>query len=174
MFNETSYNFHGLEGFSIQDLINLAAGAGCSQPEKAAAIAMAESSGNPGAHNPVAPDDSYGLWQINMIGRLGPERRAGFGISSNTALYDPATNARAMVAVSKGCTNFTPWTTYTSGAWQRFLTGSSGGGISPEPPDAPGGDSNGATTITSPVDLFSGASPLVILGALAAAYFLLR
>jgi hypothetical protein len=41
----------------------------------AVAIALAESGGNPAAHNPVPPDDSWGLWQINMRGHLGPVRR---------------------------------------------------------------------------------------------------
>lgn len=89
----------------------------------AAAIAMAESGGRPTAHNPVPPDDSYGLWQINMIGSMGPARRAQYGISSNTDLYDPAVNARAMAAISNGGKNFTPWSTYTSGAYKKFSGG---------------------------------------------------
>lgn len=79
---------------------------------RAVAIAYAESGGNPRAHNPRAPDDSYGLWQINMRGDLGPARRQQFGIASNDQLYDPATNARAMFAISGGGKNWRPWTTY--------------------------------------------------------------
>lgn len=79
---------------------------------EATAIAMAESGGNERAHNAVPPDDSYGLWQINMYGSLGPARRAQFGIADNAALYDIATNAKAMVAISSGGTNWGPWTTY--------------------------------------------------------------
>ena len=47
-----------------------------------AAIGLAESVGNPRAHNPNAStgDNSYGLMQINMLGAMGPERRAAFGI----------------------------------------------------------------------------------------------
>lgn len=58
------------------------------------AIALAESSGNPQAHNPRPPDDSYGLWQINMIGSLGPYRRQKYHLSSNTDLYEPVINAQ--------------------------------------------------------------------------------
>lgn len=65
-------------------------------PYLMAAVALAESGGNPTAHNAKPPDDSYGLWQINMLGKLGPERRRKLGIQSNTELFNPATNARAM------------------------------------------------------------------------------
>lgn len=79
---------------------------------QATAIAFAESGGNERAHNAVPPDDSYGLWQINMYGDLGPARRSQFGLSSNEALYDIATNARAMHAISSQGTNWKPWTTF--------------------------------------------------------------
>lgn len=89
----------------------------------AAAIAMAESGGNANAHNTNADtgDDSYGYWQINMLGDLGPERRKAFGISSNEQLFDPATNARAMKVVSGGGTNFYPWSTYAKGKHLPYL-----------------------------------------------------
>lgn len=89
----------------------------------AAAIAMAESGGNPNAHNATPPDDSYGLWQINMLGSLGPARRAVYRLSANTDLYDPATNARVMSAISKQGQDFGPWSTYTSGAYKKFTGG---------------------------------------------------
>lgn len=79
---------------------------------QATAIALAESGGNERAHNAVPPDDSYGLWQINMYGDLGPARRAQLGIGSNEQLYDIATNAKAMYAISSGGTNWGPWTTF--------------------------------------------------------------
>lgn len=89
---------------------------------KAVAIALAESGGNPNAHNGKAPDNSYGLWQINMIGSLGPARRKQFGLSSNNALFDPQVNARAAYAIAGGGKTFRPWTTYTSGAYLRFMS----------------------------------------------------
>ena len=81
------------------------------------AVAMRESRGNPRAHNRNARtgDDSYGLWQINMIGALGPARRASFGITSNEQLFDPATNARAAFILSNKGTSTQPWTGYRAG-----------------------------------------------------------
>lgn len=73
---------------------------------KMVAIALKESGGNSSAFNGVAPDLSYGLWQINMIDKpgylLGAERRAQLGISSNEALFDPLTNARAAYMIWGG------------------------------------------------------------------------
>jgi hypothetical protein len=87
----------------------------------ATAVALAESGGRPRAHNPVPPDNSYGLWQINMLGALGPERRRAFDLNGNSQLFDPMVNARAAFAISRQGRSFGPWTTYTSGAYRRFL-----------------------------------------------------
>jgi hypothetical protein len=109
---------------SASDLVQLARQAGFS-PEQArvmAAIAMAESSGNPRAHNPNAAtgDNSYGLWQINMLGGMGDERRRQFGINSNEQLFDPATNASAARAIFDQ-QGFGAWSVYKSGAYRRYL-----------------------------------------------------
>jgi hypothetical protein len=98
-------------------------------PERArvaAAIAMAESGGNANAHNTNAKtgDNSYGLWQINMIEGRDidvAKRRREIGISSNEQLFDPATNARAMKVISGNGTNFYPWTTYSKGKHLQYL-----------------------------------------------------
>lgn len=87
----------------------------------AVAVAMAESGLNERAHNGVPPDDSYGLWQINMYGSMGPARREKYGLSSNDALYDPATNARVMADISNNGKNWSAWTTYTRGRYKIFL-----------------------------------------------------
>jgi hypothetical protein len=87
----------------------------------AVAIALAESGGDPRAHNPVPPDNSYGLWQINMIGALGPDRRHQFHLDSNKELYDAETNAQAAFAISGKGDSFQPWTTFTSGAYKSHL-----------------------------------------------------
>lgn len=91
----------------------------------ATAIAWVESGGNAMAHNPNAAtgDDSYGLWQINMIGSMGPRRRVLFGITSNEKLYDPVTNANAMVKLylNKG-RSFRDWTgSYNNGKYKLHL-----------------------------------------------------
>jgi hypothetical protein len=85
------------------------------------AIAGAESGWNPMTHNAKPPDNSYGLWQINMLGGLGPSRRKQFGLSSNDALYDPATNARAAWSISGGGRNARPWSTWQNGSAERFV-----------------------------------------------------
>ena len=88
------------------------------------AIAMAESSGNSEAHNAKYPDDSYGLWQINMLDEpgyeLGKERREQFGLSSNEELKDPLTNAKAAYAILKS-QGLGAWSVYTSGAYKTHL-----------------------------------------------------
>lgn len=110
---------------SYAQLRAYAQAAGAADPDTAAAVALAETdgSGDTHAHNPIPPDDSYGPWQINMYGSLGPERRKALGISSNSQLYDPAVNARAMVMISNGGTNFGPWTTYKDGKYKAYVKG---------------------------------------------------
>lgn len=115
-----------------------AAAAGAANPQLAAAVGMAESNGNTGAHNVIPPDDSYGVWQINMYGDMGPERRKQLGLTSNAQLYDPATNARAMVMLSHGGSDFSAWSTYTSGAYKRYLTTSGAQQAGSFLPDLPG------------------------------------
>ncbi len=87
----------------------------------ATAIALAESDGRPRAHNPNPPDDSYCLMQINMLGRLGPERRARFHLGSNTDLYDPAVCMHVAYGISAGGSDWRPWTTYTRSTYRRYL-----------------------------------------------------
>jgi hypothetical protein len=84
---------------------------------------MGESGGNPRAHNTNAStgDNSYGYWQINMLGDMGPERRVLFGIKSNDELFDPKTNARAMRILSANGQDFSPWSAYKNGSYKGFL-----------------------------------------------------
>lgn len=90
------------------------------------AIAMAESSGNAKAHNGNAGtgDNSYGLFQINMLGDMGPARRKKYGLSSNDDLFDPLTNAKIAYQMSDGGKNWSAWSTYGSGAYKSFYGGS--------------------------------------------------
>jgi hypothetical protein len=101
-------------------------------------IAMAESGGRAGAHNGNAGtgDNSYGLFQINMLGAMGPDRRRRYGLKSNSDLYNALTNARIAYKMSNGGKNWMPWSTYKSGAYRRYYGGSysanvSGGGKIP-------------------------------------------
>ncbi len=106
-----------------QQVYALARNAGLTKGRAVIAVAIAhpESGLDTDAHNAVPPDDSYGLWQINMIGPLGAERRLALGLKSNEELFDPRVNARAMAIVSGYGLNFTPWTGYKSGAYKQFL-----------------------------------------------------
>ena len=107
---------------TMEQLVGLAKGVGFNTDNAviAAAIAMAESGGRTNAHNPKPPDNSYGLWQINMIGSLGPARRKQFGLSSNEDLFDAVTNAKVAYKISGG-SNFSAWTTYTGGKYKTYM-----------------------------------------------------
>ena len=74
-------------------------------------IVMRESGGRPDAFNPnrSTGDQSYGLFQINMLGDLGPSRRKQYGLASNEQLLDPTTNAKVAFQLSKGGTDFGAW-----------------------------------------------------------------
>ena len=71
--------------------------------EDAAKIAQGESGYNPYAanFNKGTGDESYGLFQINMLDNLGPGRRQWFGIKKNEELYDVHKNAKAAYALFK-------------------------------------------------------------------------
>jgi lysozyme-like protein len=87
----------------------LRAGGSVATAPMAAAIALAESGGDPNAinHNTNGSIDR-GLWQINSV----------HGAQST---LDPAANAQAAVAISQGGKNWQPWTTYITGAYKKFL-----------------------------------------------------
>jgi hypothetical protein len=106
-------------GLTIAQLQAYAAAAGFPDPVTAAAIAMAESSGNPSAvgDQALAPTNgpSIGLWQIN----IGSNANANF---ANQPLTDPQTNANAAFAIFSAAGGFTPWTTFTNGAYSAYLT----------------------------------------------------
>ena len=103
---------------SAKQVIAVAEGAGFSPLEARvmATIAFFESGWETTVinNNPRTGDLSYGLWQINMIGRLGPERRRLFGISSNEQLLDPQTNARAAYILQRGRGNYEDWSVWKS------------------------------------------------------------
>jgi hypothetical protein len=75
------------------------------------AVVMRESRGNSGSHNKTSStgDNSYGLFQINMLGSLGEDRREKFGIKSNAELFDPVTNAQAAFYMTSRGENFGSW-----------------------------------------------------------------
>jgi len=107
------------------------------------AVAMAESGGgNVRAHNTNRDtgDNSYGLFQINMIDDLGPSRRKQYGIKSNNELFNPVLNAKIAYKMSNKGRDWSPWSAYKNGAYKEYLdkgqkhfghpTGSGGAGKS--------------------------------------------
>lgn len=75
------------------------------------AIVEAESSGNPTAINQNSNGSTdYGLAQINSI----------HGVSES-AMFDPQQNLDEAYSLSADGTNFSPWVTYNTGAYQKYL-----------------------------------------------------
>ena len=99
------------------------AGFGPRGAEIAYAVAMAESGGNINAHNTNAStgDNSYGLFQINMIGDLGPGRRKQYGLKNNNQLFNALTNAKIAYQMSNKGRDWGAWSTYKNGAYKKFL-----------------------------------------------------
>lgn len=84
----------------------------------AVAIAMAESSGDTLATNVNTNGTvDYGLWQINSVhSRYIPSR----------LLNEPLYNAQAAYNISGQGRSFTPWTTYNTGAYLKYMTPANG------------------------------------------------
>ena len=117
----------------------VAAGGSTDADAVAAAVALAESGGDPaqvnntayptrpGYHKPgpgAQPEYSVGLWQINMLAHTA---------YSEAALLTPTGNAKAAIAISGDGKDWNPWSTYTDGAYLKFLPGAetAGGGVPP-------------------------------------------
>ena len=108
MAQRGSWTLPGLEGLWRQ-----AGGPGGLVDHIAGAIAMAESGGNPRARN---PSGASGLWQI--LGQVFPGN-----------IFNPFINARNAVRKYYQAGGFSPWVTYTSGAYRQFMD--SGGWLMP-------------------------------------------
>lgn len=104
--------------FTLPQLQQLAASAGFvgEDAKIAAAVAMAESGGDPNAYGDPQYGGSLGLWQINLDSH--PQYQADPNV-----LYAPATNAQAAYATWLAAgRSFSPWTTYRTGAYKRWYT----------------------------------------------------
>ena len=75
------------------------------------AIAKKESHGRPLAFNGnhKTGDSSYGMFQINMIDTLGPDRRDKFDLNSNAELFNPVKNAEIAYYMSNGGNDWSSW-----------------------------------------------------------------
>ena len=119
-----AYSFTELEQVWID------AGGDPAQAQTAAAVASAESHGcryalaGPADVRPVKAcvyrathgENSFGLWQIN----IGPGANPQY---AGVDLFDPINNARAAVAISRNGSDWSPWSTYESGAYRAYLPG---------------------------------------------------
>lgn len=86
------------------------------------AVAMRESGGRADAHNPdrSTGDNSYGMFQINMLDQLGKDRDKKFkqyvdGYTGPDSLFDPLINARAAAYMTQKGKNWYHWDIDKSG-----------------------------------------------------------
>jgi len=121
------YNYQPAEGTqTVSDMLKISLTSDFTEDEAVimAAIGMAESSGRPLAHNTEGDDNSYGLFQINMLDRpgfmMGEERRGQFGLDSNEQLFDPLVNGKAAKFIYD-MQGFEAWTVYKTGAYLKYL-----------------------------------------------------
>ena len=119
------------QSYDAEKLTNLARSVGIPEEKVSTmvAIALAESGGDPTIDTVKSGSDpdkknefSLGLWQINMLGRMGEERRKQFGISSNEQLYDPVVNAKAALAILNS-SGLGAWGAYTNESYKDYLPG---------------------------------------------------
>lgn len=104
----TTYTYAQLEGLWIS------AGGSTATAPVAAAIAEAESGGNPGAVNATdnnGTQTSWGLWQISNGTHAQPAPN----------ILDPVVNAQQAVGKYQA-SGWQPWGTYTSGAYKAYLS----------------------------------------------------
>ena len=75
------------------------------------AVVKKESNGRPLAFNGNVKtgDNSYGIFQINMIGGLGVARRDKFDLDSNKDLFDPVVNAQIAYYMSNEGSDWSAW-----------------------------------------------------------------
>jgi len=75
------------------------------------AVAKKESNGRPLAFNGnhKTGDSSYGMFQINMIDTLGPDRRTKFDLESNAELFNPVKNAEIVFYMTNGGEDWSSW-----------------------------------------------------------------
>jgi hypothetical protein len=75
------------------------------------AVAKKESNGRPLAFNGnhKTGDSSYGMFQINMIDNLGPDRRTRFDLESNAELFNPVKNAEIAYYMTNGGEDWSSW-----------------------------------------------------------------
>ena len=88
------------------------------------AVAMKESHGNALDYNGNVHtgDHSYGLFQINMLGSMGADRRTYFGLAYNAQLLNPVTNAQIAYHMSNAGRDWSAWHGTNTSVVQYWLT----------------------------------------------------
>jgi hypothetical protein len=109
----TLVKYHNADTLTDLQLVELLSAVGFEGQDlkEAWAVAMKETTGRPLAHNGnrKTGDNSYGLFQINMIDELGIARREQFGLESNAELLNPVVNAQIAYHMSKGGKDWSAW-----------------------------------------------------------------
>jgi Lysozyme like domain len=108
--NETYKHSEMLAASDLKDLL-WAVGFEGAALKTAWAVARVESNGRPLAlnDNHKTGDKSYGIFQINMLGNLGDDRKEKFELVSNKELFDPVTNAEITYYMTKGGKDWSSW-----------------------------------------------------------------
>ena len=114
-------NAHKLTDGQLVDLLR-AVGFKGNALRSACAIAKAESNGRPFAFNGNSEtgDSSYGVFQINMIGELGPDRREKFELDSNAELFNPVINAQIALHMTKGGKDWSSWSSVNGTRYKEW------------------------------------------------------
>lgn len=103
--------------FSFADIVALEkrdiAGITDEQANIGAAIAEAESGGNPAAYGDRSIGGSYGLWQVYQPAHPGTQQAA----------LNPDSAVQLMWQISNHGTNWKPWSTFNNGAYKQYLNG---------------------------------------------------
>lgn len=127
----TNYSYAQLEGIWINN------GGSPGAAPMAAAIAMAESGGDPNAaNNNTNGTTDRGLWQINSI----------WGALST---FDVNGNAKAAIQISNNGSSWSPWVTFTTGAYKAFLSSSTSPDTASTAAGASGGAAGSAATAST-------------------------
>jgi hypothetical protein len=116
-------NAHKLTDEQLVDMLR-AVGFKDKSLRSACAIAKAESNGRPLAFNGNVKtgDSSYGVFQINMLGELGSDRRDKFELDSNAELLNPVVNAQIALHMTKGGEDWSAWSSLNGKRYQEWYS----------------------------------------------------
>ena len=120
--NDTYKHSEMLAASDLKDLL-WAVGFEGAALKTAWAVARVESNGRPLAlnDNHKTGDKSYGIFQINMLGNLGDDRKEKFELVSNKELFDPVTNAEITYYMTNGGQDWSSWKGMTPKAQEWLL-----------------------------------------------------